>query len=357
MMASIAPRRDNAETRGDRNAVDAARGQVRTLEVTDEEAELRLDRWFRRRFPLLPHGRLEKLLRTGQVRVDGRRARAGDRLAPGQAIRVPPLDGAAGSASAAPLAAQSRPQPRPRDVEAVLGAILHRDDDLIAINKPPGLAVQGGTNTERHIDGLLDELRFGAKERPRLVHRLDKDTSGVLLLARSAAAAAKLTAAFREKTTRKTYWAVIVGSPRPRQGRIDLALAKGAAGHGERVQPDEDEGKRAVTYYRVIENAGAKAAWVALLPVTGRTHQLRVHCAATGVPILGDGKYGGAKAHLAGAPNARLLHLHARALAVPHPRGGIFRVEAPLPPHMRETWDFFGFSADIEEDPFAELEP
>jgi 23S rRNA pseudouridine955/2504/2580 synthase len=328
-------------------------GEVRALEVAADEAELRLDRWFRRRFPAVSHGRLEKLLRTGQVRVDGKRARAGDRLAPGQVIRVPPLDA---GPTPPPSSAPARPKPRPRDVEAVLGAILHRDEDVIAINKPPGLAVQGGTNTERHVDGLLNELRFGAAERPRLVHRLDKDTSGVLLLARSAAAAAKLTAAFREKTTRKTYWAVVAGAPKPRQGRIDLALAKGAAGHGERMMPDEDEGKRAVTYYRVIENAGAKAAWVALLPVTGRTHQLRVHCAAIGTPILGDGKYGGARALLAGVPNARLLHLHARALRIPHPRGGWLKVEAPLPPHMAETWHFFGFSSDTPQDPFAELE-
>jgi len=235
------------------------------------------------------------------------------------------------------------------------GAILHRDDAVIVLNKPSGLAVQGGTATERHLDALLDGLRFGNDERPRLVHRLDKETSGVLVIARTAAAAAFLTRAFREKTTRKTYWAVVVGLPKPRQGRIDLALAKTPGHGGERVRPDSDEGRHAVTYYQVIESAGNRVSWVALMPVTGRTHQLRAHCAAIGTPILGDGKYGEAAAHIAGVPGSRQLHLHARALSIPHPVGGTLQVTAPLPRHMRQTWDFFGFPADIK-DPFADLE-
>ena len=201
-------------------------------------------------------------------------------------------------------------------------AILHRDDAVIVLNKPPGLAVQGGSGTERHLDGLLDALRFGSDVRPRLVHRLDKDTSGVLVIARTAAAAAFLTRAFREKTTRKIYWAIVVGLPKPRQGRIDLALAKLPGREGERVRADAEDGKRAVTYYPVVESAGAKASWLALLPVTGRTHQLRAHCAAIGTPILGDAKYGAAAAHLAGVPGAKRVHLHARALSIPHPLGG-----------------------------------
>jgi len=324
---------------------------VQTIPVAADDGELRLDRWFRRHFPGLGHGRLEKLLRTGQVRVDGRRAKAGDRIAPGQVIRVPPL----GDLSAP--RPQEAPAPRPRDIAMIERAVLHIDDDVIVIDKPPGLAVQGGTNTERHLDAMLDALRFGAKERPRLVHRLDRDTSGVLVLARSAAAAAALARAFRDKTTQKIYWAIVVGLPKPRRGRIDQALAKLPGPAGERVAPDEDEGKRAVTYYRTVSHAGDKLAWLALQPVTGRTHQLRAHCVALGTPILGDGKYGGAAAHPAGVPNARKLHLHARALSLPHPGGGRLAVTAPLPPHMKETWAFFGFDEAEEAEPFAELAP
>jgi 23S rRNA pseudouridine955/2504/2580 synthase len=200
-------------------------------------------------------------------------------------------------------------------------------------------------------------LRFDAAERPRLVHRLDRDTSGVLVLARTAAVASKLAAVFRGKAARKVYWGAVVGVPKPRQGRIDQPLAKLARSGGERVGPDSDDGKSAVSYYRTVSHAGDKIAWLALQPVTGRTHQLRAHCIVLGTPILGDGKYGGAAAHPAGVPQPRKLHLHARALALPHPRGGTLTVVAPLPPHMKETWDFFGFEESEAADPFAGLAP
>jgi 23S rRNA pseudouridine955/2504/2580 synthase len=325
---------------------------VQTIAVAADDGELRLDRWFRRHFPALAHGRLEKLLRTGQIRVDGRRASAGDRVAPGQRIRVPPL----GDLSAAPPR-NGPPAPRPRDLDMIQHTVLHIDDDLIVIDKPAGLAVQGGTNTDRHLDALLDGLRFGSVERPRLVHRLDRDTSGVLVVARSAAVAAKLGAAFRGKTVQKIYWAAVVGVPKPRQGRIDQPLAKVAGAAGERVAADDEDGKRAVTYYRTVAHAGDRFAWLALQPVTGRTHQLRAHAVALGTPILGDGKYGGATAHPAGVPQPRKLHLHARALSLPHPRGGTLTVTAPLPAHMKETWAFFGFAEADEPDPFADLAP
>jgi len=321
-----------------------------TVTVGEADGTLRLDRWFRRHYPSLAHGRLEKLLRTSQVRVDGKKAKSGDRVSPGMAIRVPPL-------ADAPQPGERRPPPqsRPQDEALLRDLVIHRDDDAIVIDKPPGLAVQGGSNTNRHVDGLLDGLRFGNAERPRLVHRLDKDTSGVLLIARTAAAAAFFTRAFRDKTTRKTYWAIVAGLPEMRQGKIDLALAKrSGAGGGERVRAD-DEGKDAVTFYRVIDNAGDRASWLALLPLTGRTHQLRAHCAAIGTPILGDGKYGGAAAHLPGGAATHRLHLHARSLKIPHPAGFTLKVSAPLPPHMRRMWEFFGFAADAP-DPFAELE-
>ena len=323
---------------------------VETVSVSTADGGLRLDRWFRRHYPELAHGRLEKLLRTGQIRVDGKRAKSGDRVIPGQAIRVPPLDNVEPAASAA------RPSVSPADGATLHNAILHQDDHLIVLNKPPGLPVQGGTRSERNLDAMLDALRFGSNERPRLVHRLDKDTSGVLVIARTAAAAAFLTRAFRDKTTRKIYWALVVGRPKPAQGRIDLALAKQAApGGGERVRADAEDGKHAVTYYRVLDSAGEHVSWLALLPVTGRTHQLRAHCAALGAPIFGDPKYGGAGAQLAGAPNAKRLHLHARELSIPHPAGGRLRVTAPLPALMRQSWEFLGFSGKAEE-PFADLD-
>jgi 23S rRNA pseudouridine955/2504/2580 synthase len=324
--------------------------RIETVTVGGDDEPVRLDRWFKRHYPALAHGRLEKLLRTGQIRVDGKRAKAADRVMPGQAIRVPPLDAPSPTASTAP-----RPL-LPADEAMLHAAILHQDEAVIVLNKPHGLAVQSGTRSERHLDGLLDTLRFGYAERPRLVHRLDKDTSGVLVIARSAAAAAFLTRAFREKTTRKIYWALAVGVPKPPQGRIALALAKRSGQGGERVHADPDEGRHAVTYYRVVDSVGERVSWLALLPVTGRTHQLRAHSAAIGTPLLGDGKYGGAAAHLAGPPSARRLHLHARSLSIPHPHGGILEIAAPLPPHMRQSWEFFGFSGEIE-DPFTGLNP
>jgi len=322
---------------------------VEVKPVTADDAEIRLDRWFKRHFPDLGHGRLEKLLRTGQVRVDGKRARAGDRVVAGQMVRVPPL----GELTPAASRPQSRTAPRQEDVARLLGSILHRDDSVIVIDKPPGLAVQGGTATERHLDAMLDALQFDARERPRLVHRLDKDTSGVLVLARTAVAARFLTTAFRDKSTKKIYWAASVGLPEPRHGRIDLPLAKLPGPAGERVVHDPDEGKRAITDYRVVSHAGDKIAWVALHPITGRTHQLRAHMAALATPILGDGKYGGTAAHPSGVPDARKLHLHARALSLPHPDGGTLTVSAPLPDHMKRCWAFFGFSEVDERDPFA----
>src|SRR5579863_9554104 len=311
---------------------------VQTISVAPGDGDIRLDRWFRRHFPGLGHGRLEKLLRTGQVRVDGRRAQSGERVSAGQIIRVPPLGNLDTSQPS-----RAGATPRPRDIAMVQRTVLHMDDDVIVINKPPGLAVQGGTHTDVHLDALLDGLRFGASDRPRLVHRLDRDTSGVLVLARNAKAAAALSSAFRNKETRKFYWAAVAGLPKPRQGRIDQALAKLPGPAGERMALDEEDGKHAVTHYRTVSHAGDKVSWLTLQPMTGRTHQLRVHCKVLGAPIIGDRKYGGAAAHPSGVPNANRLHLHARALSIPHPRLGILTVTAPLPPHMKETWAFFGF--------------
>ena len=324
---------------------------VQTLTVTQDEAEVRLDRWFKRHFPEIAHGMLEKYLRTGQVRVDGKRAKSNQRLAGGEQIRVPPLGGS-------PLleeAPYEKPAPKVSDAEerALKEAILYMDDDVIVLNKPPGLAVQGGTGTDKHLDAMLDVLRFDAEERPRLVHRLDKDTSGVLLLGRNAAATAKLAASFRSRSARKCYWALVVGVPKHRQGRIDAPLAKMGGGRmGDKVQVDEDEGRRAVTYYRVVESAFKKAAWLEMEPRTGRTHQLRAHCALIDTPIQGDGKYGGQEAYITGQVSKK-LHLHARAIEVPHPRGGTIRAVAPLPEHMLASWSFFGFEESSAGEPFV----
>jgi 23S rRNA pseudouridine955/2504/2580 synthase len=307
---------------------------VETRTVTPADADTRLDRWFRRHFPQLTQGALQKMLRTGQVRVNGQRVDANTRLAAGQSVRIPPLPEGPSPTPAAPRAVSEE------DARALTRMILYRDDSVIALDKPQGLPVQGGPGIRKHLDGMLDALAEGG-EKPRLVHRLDRDTSGVLLLARTASAAAKLASAFRGRDAEKTYWAVVVGEPDPREGRIDLPLAKQGSARGERVAGDA-KGVRAVTDYRVLDAAKRRAAWLELRPLTGRTHQLRVHCAeALRCPILGDGKYGGAAAHLEGLPGT--LHLHARALAIPHPEGGRLEVTAPLPAHLQEAFAFFGF--------------
>lgn len=334
---------------------------VHQVTITQSDSDQRLDRWFKKRFPHLTHGRLEKLLRTGQIRIDGKRAKAADRLTAGQILRVPPM----GDATAPRPDMEIPDGPRPiseKDAEALRAAVLFKDADVIVLNKPAGLAVQGGSGLDKNIDAMLDALQFDAEERPRLVHRLDRDTSGCLVLARNQQAARKLTEAFRDKTTRKIYWAVTVGAPKMNQGKIDAPLAKqsvAAVGRraAERVQIDEEEGKDALTYYAVVERAHDKAAWLALMPMTGRTHQLRAHCVALGTPILGDGKYAGAKAYFARDSLSNLLHLHARQIRVPHPsKRGFIDVTAPLPPHMQKTWDFFEFADKPEGDPFAGLE-
>jgi len=306
---------------------------VSSIIVTDDEAGIRLDRWFRRHYAALGHGRLEKLLRTGQIRVDGGRSKASTRLEAGQVVRVPPL---AGGETREPR--QAPPATRDRDLARLKELVIHLDDDVLAINKPQGLAVQGGTGLKEHLDGMLDGLRFGLAERPRLVHRLDRDTSGVLVLGRNAFAAAKLAAAFRQRTARKTYWALVVGLPRPRKGKIVSAIAKKGG--------DRESGRQGLTEYEVLETVGNEIAWLSLKPHTGRTHQLRVHCAELGTPILGDGKYGGREAFVEGLPGSKRLHLHARSLEMPHPRGGILHLEAPLPPSMAATWRFFGLDAN-----------
>ena len=313
---------------------------VETRVVADAEAELRLDRWFQRHFPSLGHGALQKLLRTGQIRLDGRRAEAKDRVEPGQTVRLPPGVGSAPAARSKAAIVRSE-----RESEEIQRMVIHRDDQVIALNKPPGLAVQGGTGTQHHVDGLLDALRFGYEERPRLVHRLDKDTSGLLLIARTGLAAKKLSESFRRRETEKLYWAIVVGVPAKAAGVIDLPLAKKTIGHArEMMQVDEQDGLRAITRFKVLDKALKHASLFALWPMTGRTHQLRVHCAEIGCPILGDGKYGGDASSFDTVADAGRLHLHARRLNLPHPVRGELVLEAEPPPHFRRTVEAFGFS-------------
>ncbi len=309
---------------------------VNLREVSADEAEIRLDRWFRRHFPGLTQGMIEKLCRTGQVRIDGRRAEAATRLAPGQWVRIPPLP-------ALPSPAKPRKPADPKAAADLARLILYQDEAVIVIDKPAGLPVQGGPGILRHLDAMLAALQ-GAEggERPRLVHRLDQETSGVLVLARTPGIAAALARAFRERQVEKTYWAVVIGRPTAPMGRIDLPLIRvsGAKGARSEAAPGEADAARAVTDYRTRDHAGKLFTWLELAPLTGRTHQLRVHCAAIGVPILGDAKYAG---HAETMPEAR-LHLHARRLAFPHPHGGMLAIEAPLPPAMRETFRHLGFT-------------
>ncbi|MFO1154884.1 MAG: RluA family pseudouridine synthase [Rhodospirillales bacterium] len=337
------------------------RGGVTTVTVAADDEGLRVDRWFKRHYPAISHGRLEKWLRLGHIRIDGRRAKAGDRVVAGCTVRVPPQPSAPGEAASLGAAAPPASQPvagqritfGDNEAAALQARVLRIDPLLIVLDKPAGLAVQGGSKVARHLDAMLDALAFGG-ERPRLVHRLDRDTSGVLVLARSAAAARMLTAAFRGKSVRKLYWAVVAGVPVPAEGRVALPLAKAGGAGGEKMIVDELQGQTAITDYRVVDHAGRRAAWLALEPITGRTHQLRAHMAALGTPILGDGKYGGAPAFLAGGDVAQRVHLHARTIVLPHPQTPLLTVSAPLPPHLLATFRFFGFD---EHQPEAGLSP
>lgn len=301
---------------------------VRRETVRPEEAGLRFDRWCRQRFPQLGHGAMQKLLRTGQFRLDGRRVEAGDRVEPGQTVRVPPLPEpvpATGTAPKRPAAVSAR------DAAFVRGLVLYEDADVIVLNKPAGLAVQGGTGTSRHLDAMLGAFGEG-DARPRLVHRLDRDTSGLLVVARSQPIARELAFAFQQHRVRKLYWAVVVGRPQRNEGEIDLALAKQGGPGRERMEADA-AGRRARTAWRVLAAAGKAGAWLALLPLTGRTHQLRAHCAALGCPIQGDAKYGGRMALPTGAPEG--LMLHAREIDLPLPGGRRLRLAAEPPAVFR----------------------
>ena len=341
---------------------------VQMLTVTEDEGEQRLDKWLRRRFPQLNQVAVEKLCRTGQIRVDSGRVKASDRVLPGQTVRVPPLPDAAPRTEARVQGVSAA------DARMIQAAVLWKDEHMIVLNKPAGLPSQGGSGQgDRHVDGLSEALKFGYKEKPKLVHRLDKDTSGVLMLARTDRVARALSEALRHRAARKIYWAVVAGVPHPKQGSIKFALEKapgrGRGGEGEKmlcVHPakmaDHPDAKRAHTDYFTLWFLGTCLSWMALEPVTGRTHQLRAHMAEIGHPILGDGKYGGGETENlgdgwgagAGGDLSKKLHLHARSLTIEHP---ILKTQltftAPLPEHMARTWKLLDWKEDdVPADPF-----
>ena len=316
---------------------------VEQIKVEDGEAGMRLDRWFKTHFPGLGFGHLQKLLRSGQVRVDGGRAKSDTRVEPGQTIRVPPLD--VDKKGEGPLTARTiRGQ---GDGEVLAQMLLYEDPKVFVFDKPAGLAVQGGSGVTRHLDDMLEAWRNQKGEKPRLVHRLDRDTSGVLVVARTRLAAMQLAEAFRARETRKTYWALVKGVPPKREDKISTWLVKEETPDGDRMRVakhGEKGADHAVSFYRIVEQAAQTLAWLEMEPYTGRTHQLSVHAAHIGCPIIGDPKYFEADTNwdFPGGIQNR-LHLHARRIVIPHPEKGVIDVTAPMPPHMRQSWNLLGF--------------
>ena len=319
--------------------------------VSEEEDGVRLDRWLKKKYPDMTFSNLQKVLRTGQVRVDGKRAKGDTRLIKGQLVRIPPQMGSAVSKKERGITK--------KDIDFIRSLVLYKDDHIIAINKPAGLATQGGSGIRRHIDGMLDGLIYDGV-RPHLVHRLDKGTSGILLLARNPKIARKMGEMFRGRDIRKYYWAITVPAPSLHQGKIKTVIAKVDGAGGEKMRKvSEDKGKTAVTYYQVMDTALNKLAWVAFWPKTGRTHQIRVHALEIGCPLLGDYKYCFQQPlleEMTDLPN--ILHLHSRRIILLHPvTGEKLDITAPLGMEMRKTWKFFNFNFEDKLDPFENVEP
>ena len=314
--------------------------------VEEKDSDIRLDRWFKRYYPSLRHGALERLLRGKNIRVNGKKATADQHLKTGDEIRIPPFDEDKMHINRAVSE---------KDAAFIHSLVIYQDKDVIVLNKPAGLAVQGGSKTERHIDGMLDALSEGG-ERPRLVHRLDKETSGVLVLARTAKAAAFLAQAFQTKAARKVYWALVIGKPEKEAGKITAPLLKKSGREGKEMVSVDPDGQKAQSLYKVIDTAAGKVSWLALMPLTGRTHQLRVHCQSIGTPIFGDVKYGGKTEMAPSESFSKYMHLHARALQIPLPSGKMLKITAQMPLHMKNSFDFFGFSDKDNKEPFKAFE-
>ena len=315
---------------------------VQTIAVERGEADMRVDRWFKAHFPDVKHGALEKLLRTGQVRVDGKRVKANARLVSGQEVRIPPLSDEAAAGRPALVV------PGSKDARMLRDMTLHEDDAVLVLNKPRGLAVQGGSGVRVHVDGLLEALRDRKGQKPRLVHRLDRDTSGALVVAKTRGAASALAKSFRSRRTRKIYWALVRGVPKPRQGRISTYIARDPA-DSERMhvaQHGDRGADHAESLYNVVDQAGSLVSWLSMSPLTGRTHQLRVHAECICHPIVGDPKYFDVLNWELPGGIQNKLHLLARRIVIPHPNGGVVDVTAPLPDHMRLSWNLMGFDPD-----------
>ena len=312
---------------------------TRSITIQPDDEGIRLDRWFKRHEPTTSFNVVSRWARTGALRLDGAKTEPGARLVAGQVLTLPPAEDAPDT-----MAPKAVKPLNTAEIEYAQGLVIYKDAHAIVINKPPGLATQGGTGTTSHVDGLLDALIYDTNARPKLVHRLDKDTSGVLLLARTARAAAFFSKAFAGRTAKKVYWAVTVGQPEPEQGEIDAPLSKQPGTGGEKMHVDPDGGLSAKTLYRVIDHAADRAAWVEFQPQTGRTHQIRVHAAALGHPIVGDAKYGSRDAFLTGGVS-RKLHLHARRLRIENVDGGFLDIVADLPSHFVESFKMLGFDA------------
>ncbi|MEM6626927.1 MAG: RluA family pseudouridine synthase [Pseudomonadota bacterium] len=335
-------------------------GQILDMPVSEAEADTRLDRWLKRRFPGLTQGQVEKLLRKGDIRVDGAKAKSNTRLKAGEIVRVPPM----------PTGADKKNKPaarpdhiKPADADMIRKLVMYEDERMIVLNKPSGLATQGGTKTTRHVDGLAQALVPEGEDKPRLVHRLDKDTSGLLVLAKTAPAAAELAKYFRQRNMEKVYWAIVAGVPDPLEGEIRGWMKKGVeatnrkAGDIEKMRMakhGERDAHFSITDYAVVSNAARTAAWVSLKPVTGRTHQLRLHMSSIGCAILGDNKYTCDRPSPDGV--AKGLHLHARALRLPRPSGGPVELVAPVSPHMKSTFNTLGFLESEAADPFEAVQ-
>ncbi len=327
----------------DYDPLSADDAKVRQFTVAADDDGVRLDRWFKRHLPQIGFATISRWARTGQIRLDGKRADPADRVATGQVVRVPP-----GGDAATKAARVAKPLTQAQ-LDLATDMVILRTPAALVLNKPPGLATQGGSGTYEHVDGLLDAYAANEGPRPRLVHRLDKDTSGVLLIARTPGSAAYFSKHFSGRSARKIYWALVMGVPQIEDGLIELPLAKQPGSGGEKMMVDESgEGQSARTRYRVIDQAGSQTAWVELQPLTGRTHQLRVHMAAIGHPIVGDGKYGGKDAFLSGLIS-RKMHLHARRLLIPAPGGESIDVTAPLPDHFAASMDNLGFEVALGE--------
>ena len=298
---------------------------VEIKKVKAEDDGMRLNRWFMKYYPNLTLGRLQKLLRTKQIKVDGKRAETSLKLAAGSEVRVPPMD-------EQPETGANRSEISRRDAEFILSLVIYKDDNIIVLNKPSGLAVQGGTNTSRHVDGMLEVLRFELNEKPKLVHRIDKDTSGVLVLARNRTWADRLTKAFREHTLPKTYLALVNSCPKNPAGEIKAPLEK--CGEKSLVSPD---GKPAATVYKTLDEVGSKFALVEASPLTGRTHQIRAHMEYIGCPIVGDDKYfGGEKRQkYASIPDKLYFHAYKIDLSALYNKKTV--IKAALPEHFKKA--------------------